>query len=46
MKEKKAKRTPDIADLLIAATAEIYGMRVATLNRKHFEPLEVSLADL
>ena len=46
MAEKKAKRTPGISDLLIAATAKVYGMEIATLNRKHFEYLGVPLVDL
>ncbi len=31
------------ADVLIAATARMHGMKVATLNRKHFERLGVEL---
>jgi predicted nucleic acid-binding protein len=31
------------ADVLIAATARVHGMKVATLNRKHFERLGVEL---
>lgn len=46
MAEKTAKRTPDIPDLLIAATAQVYGMEIVTLNRKHFETLGVPLVDL
>ena len=44
--EKKAKRNPSIPDLLIAATASVYGMQIATLNRKHFEPFGVPLIKL
>ena len=40
---KKAKIRPEFADALIAATARVHGMQVATLNRKHFEPLGVEL---
>jgi toxin FitB len=41
--EKKAARTADVADTLIAATARVHGLQVATLNRKHFERLGVEL---
>jgi predicted nucleic acid-binding protein len=34
-----------MADALIAATARIHGLQLATLNRKHFESLGVRLAD-
>jgi predicted nucleic acid-binding protein len=44
--EKRARRTPYIPDLLIAATAKVYDMQVATLNRKHFVYLDVPLIDL
>lgn len=44
--ERKAARTPDLADLLIAATAKIYRFTVVTLNRKHFETLGVDFLDL
>ena len=40
-KNKGAK--PELADALIAATARIHGLRIATLNRKHFEKLGVEL---
>lgn len=43
--ERKAKRTPDTADALLAATAKQFGMGVATLNRKHFETLGVELVE-
>jgi len=33
----------DLADSLIAATALVHGLKVATLNRKHFEKLGVEL---
>jgi predicted nucleic acid-binding protein len=42
-REKKNKRTAEINDVLIAATARVHGLRVATLNHKHFEPLDVEL---
>ena len=35
--------TPELADALIAATAVVHGMRVATLNVKDFERLGVKL---
>ena len=44
--EKKDARTPAISDLLIAATAKVYGMTVVTMNRKHFETLDIPLAVL
>ena len=44
--ERTAKRTPDKADLLIAATATVHEMEVVTLNRKHFESLGVQLVDI
>jgi predicted nucleic acid-binding protein len=40
---KKAGFNCELADSLIAATAVVYGLKVATLNRKHFEPLGVEL---
>jgi toxin FitB len=40
---KKEKYRPELADALIAATAKVHGLQVATLNRKHFEPLDVEL---
>ena len=41
--EKKASHTADVADTLIAATALVHGLQVATLNRNHFERLGVEL---
>jgi predicted nucleic acid-binding protein len=41
----KAGHTPDIADSLIAATAIVHGMTIATLNRDHFEWLDVELVE-
>jgi predicted nucleic acid-binding protein len=43
--EKKAARTPDIADVLMAATAIVHGMAITTLNHKHFETLGVELVE-
>lgn len=37
--------TPSLGDALIAATAKVHGMAVATLNRKHFERLGVELVE-
>ena len=42
---KKDAHTLDPADALIAATARVHGLKVATLNRKHFEPLGVELVE-
>jgi predicted nucleic acid-binding protein len=36
---------PDFADALIAATSRIHGLKLATLNRKHFERLGVELVE-
>jgi len=36
-------RDADSSDALIAATAKVLGLKIATLNRKHFEPLGVQL---
>ena len=38
---RKAGHTPKLADALIAATARVHGLRMATLNRKDFVPLGV-----
>jgi len=35
----------DLTDTLIAATARVHGLKVATLNRKHFEKLGVELVE-
>lgn len=35
--------TPDVSDVLIAATAIVHKLKVATLNRRHFEKLGVEL---
>ena len=34
---------PSLSDALIASTARVHGLQVATLNRKHFERLGVEL---
>lgn len=36
---------PENTDAYIAATARVHGLKVATLNRKHFEKLGVELVD-
>lgn len=38
---KKKRKQIDIADLFIAATAVTYRIPLATLNRKHFERVDV-----
>ena len=42
-KSKARGSSPELADALIAATAKVHGLRVATLNRKHFDRLGVEL---
>ena len=42
---KKAAHTAETGDALIAATARVHGLKVATLNRKHFERLGVELVE-
>lgn len=42
----QAGHTPGVEDALIAATAIVHRLELATLNRKHFEKLGVSLVDL
>jgi predicted nucleic acid-binding protein len=37
--------TPALSDALIAATAHVHGLVVATLDRKHFEKLGVELVE-
>jgi predicted nucleic acid-binding protein len=44
-KAKSEKHNPDLADALIAATAVVHGLTVATLNRKHFVGLGVELVE-
>jgi predicted nucleic acid-binding protein len=41
----KKGHTAELADALIAATAKVHGLKVATLNRKHFERLGVELVE-
>jgi hypothetical protein len=36
---------PSATDALLAATANVHGLRIATLNRKHFERLGVELVE-
>lgn len=36
---------PETNDALLAATALVHGLQIATLNRKHFERLGVKVAD-
>jgi toxin FitB len=38
-------RAMQVKDSLIAATALVHNLTVATLNRRHFEPAGVSIAD-
>lgn len=40
---KHKQHNPELEDALIASTALIHGLKVATLNRKHFEKLSVEL---
>lgn len=42
---KRAGHMAEVADTLIAATARVHGMTVATLNWKHFEHLGVELVE-
>lgn len=42
---RKAKKTPGANDMLLAATAYVHGLSVATLNVKHFEELGVELVE-
>ena len=44
-KAKHEKHNPDLADALIAATAVIHGLKLATLNRRHFELMGVELVE-
>ena len=43
---KKQKLKLELADALIAATALVHDLQLATLNRKHFAKLGVELIDL
>ena len=42
---KKNKQTAEINDIMIAATAIVHGLCVATLNLPHFEGLGVELVE-
>jgi predicted nucleic acid-binding protein len=42
---KKQHHNPSLDDALIAATARVHGLKIATLNRKHFQKLDVGLVD-
>jgi predicted nucleic acid-binding protein len=42
---RKASETPGSNDCLLAATALVHGLKVATLNKKHFEKLGVELIE-
>jgi predicted nucleic acid-binding protein len=44
-KAKREKHNPDLADALIAATAVVHRLTIATLNRDHFERLGVELVE-
>ncbi len=41
--KRKLATTPDINDMLIAATAVVHGFTLVTLNDKHFKDLPVKL---
>jgi tRNA(fMet)-specific endonuclease VapC len=38
---KKKRKQIDLADLFIAATAVAHGLSIATLNKKHFERIDM-----
>jgi predicted nucleic acid-binding protein len=42
---KKAAHIAETGDALIAATARVHGLQVATLNKTHFERLGVELVE-
>jgi len=42
---KIAGHTAEVSDVLIAATARVHGLKLATLNRKHFEGFGVELLE-
>jgi predicted nucleic acid-binding protein len=44
-KGKKEGAIPEANDALLAATAIVHGLQLATLNRKHFERLGVELVE-
>jgi toxin FitB len=46
VRAKKSGHTAELADALIAATAIVHALKLATLNRKHFERLGVELVTL
>ena len=41
--KRREGKTPEINDMLIAATARVHGLSIATLNHPHFEKLGVEL---
>ena len=41
--KRRDGKTPEINDMLIAATARVHGLAIATLNHSHFEKLGVEL---
>jgi len=41
--EQKKGRNPNVRDVYIAATAQVHGLTLATLNRRHFEGLGVAM---
>ena len=43
---KRDGANPQLADGLIAATAKVHGLRLATLNARHYEAFGVELVDL
>jgi predicted nucleic acid-binding protein len=43
--KKKEKHNASLDDALIAATARVHGLQVATLNRTHFEKLGVDMVE-
>ena len=43
---RRASHTAHLGDALIAATARSHGMRLATLNLRHFRPFGVDLVEL
>jgi toxin FitB len=42
---KMSGHTAELGDVLIAATAKVHGLKVETLNWKHFEPLGVEIVE-
>jgi predicted nucleic acid-binding protein len=40
---KRRAKSPDANDMFIAATAHVHGLRLATLNKSHFEDLDIQL---